>query len=61
MIELLVIVGIIYVIFHGLHSTANYRHHRRNGMRGLRLYWCSAMGPYASIRGPFGFRIGHRL
>jgi hypothetical protein len=61
LIAILVIVGIIYGIFHGMHSHANYRHHRRNGSRGLRLYWSSAMGPYASVRGPLGFRIGHKL
>ena len=61
LITVIVVFVIVYLIFHGLHSVFNFRHHYRNGSRGLRLYWNSAQGPYASIRGPFGFRIGHHI
>lgn len=59
--EILILIVVGYVLFHIGHSHANYRHGRANGRNGLRLYWSSAMGPYASVRGPGGFRIGHRL
>lgn len=58
-IIILIVVG--YFLFHAGHAHANYRHGRARGRSGLRLYWNSAMGPYASIKGPGGFRIGHKL
>lgn len=59
-----VIIGILaglYLAFHGGHAHANYRHGRARGHRGVNLYWSSARGPYMTIPGPFGTRIGRRL
>ena len=59
-----IIIGIViglYVAFHGGHAHANYRHGRARGHRGVNLYWSSVRGPWVSIPGPFGTRIGHRL
>lgn len=50
-----------YLIYHAGHAHANYRHYRARGHRGVRLYWSSARGPWISVSGPFGTRIGHRL
>jgi hypothetical protein len=61
MITLIVIVAIAYLFFHAGHGHANYRHARRSGhSRGPSLY-LSARGPWISVPGPFGTRIGHRL
>lgn len=60
--EALVIVFVIgYLLFHAGYSHANYRHGRRYGRRGIELYWSSVRGPWISVPGPFGIRIGHRL
>lgn len=56
---ILCIVG--YLLFHAGHSHSNYRHYRARGVRGVNLYWSSFLGPYASMRLPGGFRLGHRL
>jgi hypothetical protein len=56
---ILIIVG--YLLFHAGHSHANYRHGRAHGHRGVNLFWSSARGPYMTIPGRFGTRIGHRL
>jgi hypothetical protein len=61
MLTLIIAVVAGYLLFHLGHSHANYRHGKRQGRRGVDLYWSSARGPYASIPGPFGTRIGHRL
>ncbi len=61
----LVVVGIViavaYLLFHAGHAHSTYRHGRAHGHRGANLYWSSARGPWISIPGPFGTRIGHRL
>jgi hypothetical protein len=46
---------------HAGHAHANYRHGRAHGKRGVNLIWSSARGPYITVPGPFGTRIGHRL
>ena len=56
-----VVAVLVYLAFHAGHSHANYRHGRARGRRGIDLYWSSARGPYMSVPGPFGTRIGHRL
>jgi hypothetical protein len=61
MIAVIVLVVAGYLLFHAGHSHANYRHGRARGHRGINLYWSSARGPYMSIPGPLGTRIGHRL
>jgi hypothetical protein len=50
------------VVLHGGRRVhASYRHHHRQGHRGINLYWSSVRGLWISIPGPFGTRIGHRL
>jgi hypothetical protein len=62
MIATVIIVAVIaYLAFHGGHSHASYRHGRAHGKRGVNLYWSSVRGPWISVPGPFGTRIGHRL
>jgi hypothetical protein len=61
MIAIIVIVAVAYLAFHGGHSHANYRHGRAHGRRGIHLFWSSIGGPYVSVPGPLGTRIGHRL
>jgi hypothetical protein len=61
MIALLITIAVIYLAYHAGHAHANYRHGRARGHRGINLYWSSARGPWISIPGPFGTRIGHRL
>jgi hypothetical protein len=58
-----IIIGAIAVVYLVLHLAGGHRHHRRQRSRGLspNLYWSLARGPYASIRLPGGFRVGHRL
>ena len=60
-LTLLIIAALLYLAFHAGHAHANYRHGRARGHRGINLYWSSARGPWISIPGPFGTRIGHRL
>ncbi|MGH3158855.1 MAG: hypothetical protein ACRDNF_20105 [Streptosporangiaceae bacterium] len=59
----IVIIGAVvaYLAFHAGHSHANYRHGRAHGHRGVSLYWSSVRGPYMSIPGPFGTRIGRHI
>ena len=44
-------------------SCAGHTHHRYRKPHGLapNFYWSSVRGPYASVRLPGGFRVGHRL
>lgn len=60
MIVVIVLV-LVYLAFHLGHSHANYRHGRARGKRGISLYWSSVRGPWISLPGPFGTRIGHKL
>jgi hypothetical protein len=61
MIELIVIAVVVYLAFHLGHAHANCRHGRARGKRGVNLFWSTARGPYVTIPGPFGTRIGHKL
>jgi hypothetical protein len=61
MTALFIAVVVGYLLFHAGHSHANYRHGRAHGRRGVSLFWSSARGPYVTIPGPLGTRIGHRL
>ncbi|MFI5064089.1 MAG: hypothetical protein ACHP9Z_08950 [Streptosporangiales bacterium] len=54
MAAVIILIAVGYLLFHAGHSHANYR-------RGANLYWSSARGPWVSVPGPFGTRIGHRL
>jgi hypothetical protein len=50
----------VYLAFH---LGAGHTHHRYRKAHGLspNFYWSSVRGPYASVRLPGGFRVGHRL
>jgi hypothetical protein len=62
MLAVIIIVAVIaYAAFHAGHPRANYRHGRAHGHRGVNLFWSSTQGPWISVPGPFGTRIGHRL
>lgn len=60
---IVIIVAVVVAILahHVGHAHANYGHGRARGKRGVNLFWSSARGPYVTIPGPFGSRIGHRL
>ena len=60
MITVIVIAAVVYLAFH---LGAGHTHHRYARAHGLRpnFYWNSIRGPYASVRLPGGFRVGHRL
>jgi hypothetical protein len=60
MVIAIVVLIVGYLAFHLGHGHANYRHARAAGLRP-NFYWSSVRGPYASVRLPGGFRVGHRL
>lgn len=61
--EILILIGVAYLLFHVGHSHANYKHlKRRYGNHKVNLYWSSFLGPWVSVRIPgTKFRIGHKL
>jgi hypothetical protein len=59
-ITIVIIVAVVYLAFHLGAGHAHYRHRRAHGL-SPNLYWSAARGPYASVRLPGGFRVGHRL
>jgi hypothetical protein len=62
MIVVVIIIAVVaYAGFHAGHGHANMRHARAHGLRPS-VYWRAGMrGPWVSVRGPFGTRIGHRV
>ena len=55
-----IIIGL--VLLAGFHLGAGHTHHRYRKAHGLApSYWSSVRGPYASVRLPGGFRVGHRV
>ena len=61
MIAAVVIVAVlVYAAFHLGAGHAHYRHRKAQGL-SPNFYWSSVRGPYASVRLPGGFRVGHRL
>ena len=60
MIGLITFLAIIYLAFHVGAGHAHYRHRRAQGL-SPHFYWSSVRGPYAIVRLPGGFRVGHRL
>jgi len=60
LITIVIIAVIVYLAFH---LGAGHTHHRYRKAHGLspNFYWSSVRGPYASVRLPGGFRVGHRL
>lgn len=61
MVGLIVFLVILYAVFHLGHAHSNWRHGRKRGHRGIGLVWYAGRGPWVSIPGPFGTRIGHKL
>ena len=55
------IAGVLYGCFHAGHGAANYRHSRAVGNARRPSLYIGARGPWVSIPGPFGTRIGRRL
>ena len=61
MIVAIVVVGILlYLAFHVGAGHTHYRYQRSHGF-SPNFCWSAARGPYASVRLPGGFRVGHRL
>lgn len=60
MVAAIIITVLIYAAFH---LGAGHAHHRYRKAHGLspNFYWSAVRGPYASVRLPGGFRVGHRL
>jgi hypothetical protein len=60
MLTVIIVIAAAYLLFH---IGAGQTHHRYRKAHGLRpnLYWLLGRGPYASVRLPDGFRVGHRL
>jgi len=54
------IIGLL-VGFHGGHGAASYRHARASGRGRTPSLYLGARGPWISVPGPFGTRIGHKL
>jgi hypothetical protein len=54
---------VLVVLLVGIHLGAGHTHHRYRKAHGLspNIYWSLARGPYASVRLPGGFRLGHKL
>jgi hypothetical protein len=60
MITLVIVIVTAYALYHLGAGHAHYRHRKAAGLRPS-FYWSSVRGPYASVRLPGGFRVGHRL
>ena len=60
MIEIIVAVAVGYLLFHLGSGATHPRYRKALGLRP-NFYWSSVRGPYASVRLPGGFRVGHRL
>jgi len=63
MLILIIVIAVagLYTGFHTGHGHANYRHARHAGYRRTPSLYIGARGPWISVPGPFGTRIGHRL
>jgi hypothetical protein len=64
-ITVVIIAAVVYLAFHLGAGHSHYRyqkaHHRSAGGLRPNFYWSSVRGPYASVRLPGGWRVGHRL
>lgn len=61
MIATVVVIAVIaYAAFHLGHGHANYRHQKAHGL-DPHLFWSLGRGPYATVRLPGNFRLGHHL
>jgi hypothetical protein len=61
MITFIVIIVVAYVFFHAGHGHAHYKYARAAGHGRKPSLYLGARGPWISVPGPFGTRIGHRL
>jgi hypothetical protein len=61
MLTLIIIIAVVGLIIghHAGHGHASYRHAR--GRSRMPSLYIGARGPWISVPGPFGTRIGHRL
>lgn len=59
-VAIIIVAVLIYAAFHLGAGHAHYRHRRAHGL-SPNFYWSAARGPYATVRLPGGFRVGHRL
>ena len=57
---IVVIAVLLYAAFHVGAGHTHYRYQKAHGV-SPNFYWSSVRGPYASVRLPGGFRVGHRL
>jgi hypothetical protein len=57
------IIILVVIAYLGFHLGAGHTHRRYQKAHGLspNFYWSSVRGPYASVRLPGGFRVGHKL
>jgi len=60
MITVIVIAVVLYLAFHVGAGHTHYRYRKAHGL-SPNFYWSSVRGPYASVRLPGGFRVGHRV
>jgi hypothetical protein len=59
-ITAIIVIAALYLAFHLGHGHAHHRYRKAHGL-SPNLYWSLGRGPYASVRLPGGFRVGHRL
>ena len=60
MIAVIIVVVIVYATFHLGAGHTRHRYRKATGLRPNFMY-SSVMGPWASVRLPGDFRVGHRL
>jgi hypothetical protein len=60
MITVIIVLVVAYALFHLGAGHTHYRYQKAHGL-SPNLYWSSVRGPYASVRLPGGFRVGHHL
>ena len=56
----IVIIIMLYLAFHIGAGHSHYRYRKAHGLNPS-FYWSLSRGPYASVRLPGGFRVGHHL
>ena len=61
MLIVITAVVVAYLLFHIGHGTSSYRHARAGGRGRRPSLYIGARGPWLTVPGPFGTRIGHRI
>ena len=58
-----IVIIVAVIAYLAFHFGAGHTHPRYRKAYGLspNFYWSSVRGPYASVRLPGGFRLGHKL